>query len=133
MLYADTIRYMDIDSYVYRQREYSVTHSITYKSVNDLKNNICECVQLGQHIAKDDPFEQIYYTFVAYQYGVFLFTNHLAQDERVSALVQEMKAYKWLLKYNSNKKIKALYYVDKIFGYNNLIRCMKLYTKIRKG
>lgn len=133
MLYASTIRYLNMDSYVYRQRDYSVTHSITYNSVNDLKNNICECVRLGQQIEKGDPFEQIYYTFVAYQYGVFLCTNHMAQDERVKEMVREMESYKWLLRYNSNKKIKMLYYVDKIMGYKNLIRCTKLYTKIRKG
>ena len=133
MLYTDNILYSDMNCYVYRQRDYSISHSISLKSIEDLKNNIIECVRLGRNLSKQDDLYAIYYTFVAYQYGVFLCSNTLVSDEKIDELVKEMKQYTWLLKYRSNKKIKALYVVNKIFGYNNLIRCMRIYAKIRKG
>lgn len=133
MLYAQNIVYSNIDSYVYRQREASISHSLGYKNIYDLKNNIIECVKLGQNIEKKDPFYNIYYTFVAYQYGVFLLSNNLVRDADVTGLVEEMRQYRWLLKFHANKKIKILYYIDKFLGYQNIAPCMRLYSRIRKG
>lgn len=133
MLYTNNILYSNINCYVYRQRDYSISHSINLKSIEDLKNNVVECVRLGENCCKQDEFHTIYYTFVAYQYGVFLCTNTMVKDKRVKEIVKEMEAYTWLLNYYSNKKIKALYMVNNLLGYRNLIRCMKIYAKIRKG
>lgn len=133
MLYTDDIIYSNIDCYVYRQRDYSISHSISLKNIVDLRNNITECVSLGKSLRKSDEFFAVYHTFVAYQYGVFLCTNTLVKDRQVREIVKEMESYKWLLEYRSNKKIKALYLVNKTLGYRNLIRCMKIYAKIRKG
>lgn len=133
MLSAAKIGYINLSCYVYRQRNGSISNSLQYRNINDLKNNILECVRLGKDLKQNDPFREVYYTFVAYQYGTFLYSNNLVKDERVKDLVKEMKSYRWLLKFNSNKKIKLLYLLDRTVGYYNMIRCMKLYGKIRKG
>lgn len=133
MLAAERIGYSNLSCYVYRQRNGSISNSLQYRNLNDLKNNILECVRLGQALKEEDPFREIYYTFVAYQYGTFMYSNNLVKDERVKDLVEELKEYRWLLRYNSNKKVKMLYLLDRTIGYYNMIRCMKLYGKIRKG
>ena len=46
--------------------------------------------------------------------------------------MKEMKDYSWLLTYHVNPKIKLQYYVKKVVGYNNLIRFLKLYAKIKR-
>jgi hypothetical protein len=57
----------------------------------------------------------------------------MVKDKKVNMLVEEMKKYQWLLQFYDNRKIKMLYFLNKFFGYYNLIRCMKIYSKIRKG
>lgn len=133
MIYVKHILYMNIDCYVYRQRDYSISHNLKYKNMYDLKNNIIECVNLGSKFNTTDEFYDIYYTFVAYQYGVLLLSNHFVHDTRMKGIMDEMKAYRWLLSFNSNKKIKILYCVNKILGYRGVLLFTKIYSNIRKG
>ncbi|MDD3184932.1 MAG: glycosyltransferase [Anaerostipes sp.] len=131
MLCADTMSYCNVDGYVYRMRDNSISHTLKYKNIHDLKENILECVRVGETINKKTKFYSIYFTFVAYQYGTILFNHNLVGDKRIAEMMQELKHYQWLLDFHSNPKIKMIYWVNKIFGYNNLLRCMKLYTKMR--
>lgn len=123
--------YMNEEVYVYRQREHSISHSLTYKNIYDLSHNIKECIKIGRGISKDSRFYRLYHDFVAYQYGTLLLSNNLVADLRVKKIMEEMRQYQWLLKYHRNKKIKLLYYVKSVVGYYNLIRFLRLYCKIR--
>ena len=129
-----SIGYNNIEGYVYRQRSESITHTISYKNIYDLSNNIKKCVRFGQDIPKETKFYELYHNFTAYQYGTLLLSNTLADgdEDRIKAIMKDMKTYCWLLDYCANSKIKLLYHVKKIFGYNNLIRFLKVYTKIKK-
>ncbi|OLR59207.1 hypothetical protein BHF70_05950 [Anaerostipes sp. 494a] len=131
LIQCRTIGYCNSEAYVYRQRENSISHSLTYKNIYDLSNNIKECVELGKNIPKDSKFYELYYDFTAYQYGVLLLSNNMVNDVRIKEIMREMKQYQWLLKYHRIKKIKILYYVKSVVGYSNLTRCLKLYCKFK--
>lgn len=133
LLYAEQISYIDLDFYVYRQREGSITHSFTLKGLEDLKNNILECVALGKDLKETDELYPYYFSYVAYQYGVFLLDINMIENEKVAEIVAEMKKYQYLLSFKMNKKIKALYYCNRIIGYDNLIRLLGIYAKYRRG
>lgn len=131
LIRCNTIGYCNEEAYVYRQREHSISHSLTYKNILDLSNNVKECVSLGMSIPKDSKFYELYHDFTAYQYGTLLLSNHLVKDQRVKKIMKDMKRYQWLLKYHRNKKIKLQYYVKSVVGYSNLLRLLKLYCKVR--
>ena len=134
LIKCKSIGYNNVEAYVYRQRSESITHTISYKNIYDLSNNVKKCVRFGKKIPKETKFYELYHDFAAYQYGTLLLSNTLVEGDkaRIKAIMKEMKAYSWLLAYHVNPKIKLQYYVKKIFGYNNLIRFLKLYTKIKK-
>ena len=111
-----------------------VSQTISYKNIYDLSNNVKKCVRFGQEIPKGTKFYELYHDFAAYQYGTLLLSNTLVDGDkdRIKVVMKEMKDYSWLLTYHVNPKIKLQYYVKKIVGYNNLIRFLKLYTKIKR-
>lgn len=134
LIKCSSIGYNNTEAYVYRQRSESITHTISYKNIYDLSNNVKKCVRFGQGIPKGTKFYELYHDFAAYQYGTLLLSNTLVDGDkdRIKAVMKEMKDYSWLLTYHVNPKIKLQYYVKKIVGYNNLIRFLKLYTKIKR-
>lgn len=132
MLKCRTIGYCDDEAYVYRQRESSISHTLTYKNICDLSKNIKECVRLGSEIPKESRLYELYYNFVAYQYGVLLFSNHMVNVPGVKKIMKEMKTYQWLLNFHRDKKIKMQYYVKSFVGYSNLLLFLKLYCKIKR-
>ena len=89
---------------------------------------------MGRKFQKEQSSNELYHDFAAYQYGTLLLSNTLVDGDkdRIKVVMKEMKDYSWLLTYHVNPKIKLQYYVKKIVGYNNLIRFLKLYTKIKR-
>lgn len=132
MIQCKTIGYINEDAYVYRQRSSSISHSLTYKNIFDLSNNIKECVKLGRTIPKSTKFYDLYHNFVAYQYGTLLLSNNFVDDRKVREIMADMKEYQWLLKYHRNGKIKLQYFINFILGYKNLIRLLKAYSTFRR-
>ena len=134
LIECGSIGYNNTEAYVYRKRSESITHTISYKNIYDLSNNVKKCVRFGQEIPKGTKFYELYHDFAAYQYGTLLLSNTLVDGDkdRIKVVMKEMKDYSWLLTYHVNPKIKLQYYVKKIVGYNNLIRFLKLYTKIKR-
>lgn len=134
LIKCGSIGYNNTEAYVYRQRSESITHTISYKNIYDLSNNVKKCVRFGQEIPKGTKFYELYHDFAAYQYGTLLLSNTLVDGDkdRIKVVMKEMKDYSWLLTYHVNPKIKLQYYVKKVVGYNNLIRFLKLYTKIKR-
>lgn len=115
--------------YIYRQRENSITHTIKYDNLEMLANNIIRCVKLGEELEQGD-FRNLYFNYVAYQYITFLNTSFLGEDDvRMYELTAKMRDYKYLLKYHLNKKVKLIYFVDKIFGFKIMYKALKLYLK----
>lgn len=131
LLDCKSVDYCNMDAYIYRQRSGSITHTVKFQNIQQLSENIRYCLSLGKGLKKEEKMYGLYYTFVAYQYGVFLVSNHYAKDKRVKSVRREMKEYRWLLYYRTNKKVKFLYWLNKCFGYAGMNGIMSLYARVR--
>lgn len=131
MLACKTMSYNNSDAYIYRQRTGSITHTVRYENVKQVHDNVIYCMEIGDKLHKEEPIYDLYYTYVAYQYGVFLVMNNYAKDARVKELRRSMKKYRWLLHYKSNKKVQMLYWLNKLIGYQGMNLVMKVYAMIR--
>lgn len=123
-----TVVYPD-SFYYYRQRKESIVHRIKYENLKMLSENIICCIDLGKEIPEGE-FRDLYHNYVAYQYITFLKVALLCEDDyRTKTLIKKMKAYKWLLKYHLNKKVRIVYWFYRLFGFNLMYLFLKVYTK----
>jgi glycosyltransferase involved in cell wall biosynthesis len=115
--------------YCYRQRADSIVHNLKYENLEMLANNIIKCIKIGEEIESKE-FSDLYYNYVSYQYITFLRVSLLCEnDSRTRTLVKEMKSYKWLLNYHLNKKVRIIYWFNKLLGFNLMLKCLKVYSK----
>lgn len=120
------------DFYVYRQREQSITHTVKLKNLIDLSNNIIRSLSYMNQYTYNKQIEHSYLSYMAYQYGIFLVCYHLVEDENKKEILNKMKDYSYLLQYGLSKKVKLLYIVKKLFGFNFMMLLLKLYSLVRK-
>lgn len=114
--------------YCYRQRRSSITHTINDQKCLDLCNNIIKCFKLCDKVDKN--IQKFLYRFIAYQYGTFFKVQAQAKNEQ-DLVVDRLKEYKWILKYNcGNKKLVLLNICCKIFGYQRTCKMSRfIYRK----
>lgn len=115
--------------YAYRQRDDSVTHSVKYENLEMLSNNIIECIKIAENV-QEGRFKDLYLNYVAYQYITFLHSSFLCEkNDKIKYLVDKMKNYRYLLKYNLNRKVKLVYLFNKLFGFKIMYKLLKIYLK----
>lgn len=126
---ADNIAVYCDSFYCYRQRSESIVHNLKYENLKTLSESIIKCVDFGKDI-KSPEFSNLYHNYVSYQYITFLKVALLCEnDARTKHLVKEMKSYSWLLNYHLNKKVKIVYWFNKLLGYNMMHKCLKIYSR----
>lgn len=113
--------------YAYRQRKTSITHTVKYENVKTLSQNIIRCIEMVDK-KENGRLKDLYLNYVAYQYITFLYASLLCdQDDEIRNLVDEMKKYLFLLKYNLNKKVKVVYLFSRLLGYDLMYKLLKVY------
>lgn len=129
LLYSKSYSLYSDYFYSYRQREGSITHLLKYENLEMLANNIINCIVIYEKADKD-YFKDLYFNYVAYQYITFLHYSLICKkDKRIKPLVKEMKKYKYLLKYNLNRKVKLVYIANRFLGFNVMYKLLLLYLK----
>lgn len=125
----NTMGFVDKSYYIYRQHCKSTTHSIAYGNLNDLCDNIKLCIGIFEK-EKNSQLKKIYLSYVAYQYITFFIMIHsiknIAEKER---LINQMKEYIWLLKFDLVPRVKIFKYIQAIVGYKGLLFASKIYCK----
>lgn len=115
--------------YAYRQRDDSITHTVKYENLEMLSNNIIKCINLAEKV-EEGRFKDLYLNYVAYQYITFLHSSFLCEkNDKIKYLVDKMKNYGYLLKYHLNRKVKLVYFFNKLFGFNIMYKLLKIYLK----
>lgn len=131
LLKTDRITVFPRSFYIYRQREGSIVHTIKYENLKMLAENIERCLSYSENVEDEDLLIN-YNNYVAYQYICFLRVALLCEnDPRTKELLKDMKKYRWLLKYNLNKKVKIVYLFNKFLGYKLMFKALKLYSKVK--
>lgn len=117
--------------YVYRMNEESISHNLSEKNIVDLRDQIIRIVNMSKQIEKETYYKW-YMNYCAYQYITFL--NCIVcidQFNHTKKYMDEMKSYRYLLKYHQNKKVKKIFCFDKIFGYRGMLKILKIFLKMR--
>ena len=90
LIQCDSIGYNNTEAYVYRQRSESITHTISYKNIYDLSNNVKKCKIWAGNSKRNKSLYELYHDFVAYQYGTLLLSNTLVDGDkdRIKAVME---------------------------------------------
>lgn len=130
MLKSKSITYINEDFYVYREREGSITASMSENNIKDLKNNIVQSIENCQKILKaEDELYAVYMSFMAYQYATLILCAHNVKDRDMYHEVLDMKKYIRILSYSNNQKVKMFRMIYKLFGFKALYFAAGIYMK----
>lgn len=115
-LIARSFDYIDCVVVCYRQRNGSISKTITYKKARTLLENIEFSLRL---IGKSTNVEraEMLKSYVAYQYGTLLYCiTAIEEKEKKKQIMKEAGKYRTLLKKSRNQKIRLLRAVNAIGG-----------------
>lgn len=129
-IYASSMKASNCSFYRYRQRQGSITHSIGYPALLQLKLNIEKCIEYNELLCFQEAFKGSYLSYVAYQYGTFFISCSRVRDDRVQGLLKEMKKYRYLFQYDTDPKVAMLHKVEKILGFSGVCFLSKIYGRI---
>ena len=128
-LQADSFDYCNTVAFVYRQREGSISHSISPKALECLCSNVEECVRLLQNADSDKA--RILEPFVAYQYATLLH-NYASQNssDRIPSLDTRVRAMLPLLKSSENNKVRFIKLSTSLLGFNLTLVLLRTRQKL---
>lgn len=130
LIFSNNIDVINISPYVYRQRKESKTHNLSINNIINLIESIEFCITLKD---KALTFEYEYMSYVAYQYITLLVCLNYIKEDVPLELIQRIKSYKYLLKYDLIKRVHIFNLINKFLGFSMLNLFIKFYLKIRKG
>lgn len=132
ILIVRSIGVVDQSLHMYRMnRSGAVTSKLTLKNLIDTKGSLERCLEYITDSPKDDELTYLYYSYVAYHYAIWMAESARVKNKKKKPLIQEMKQYTYLLKYQDYPKIKKVYLVYRIFGYTITSKILGLWTKTK--
>ena len=124
-LKAESFDYLNEVIVCYRQREMSISQSISPQKVRTVMDNIDRCLKLLENTK--NKHSELLKSFVGYQYGTVL--SHLAilpKSYERNALVVRAKNNQYLLKWSDSNKVKLLDIATSIGGLKFTLILLKL-------
>ena len=109
---ADSFDFVPENFYCYRQRSGSISHSISLKNCQDIRDHIIFCVQLSE---KAEPcVKTALCRYAAFQLGTYV-KNQAFSSESPKFYNKDLQQYQWLFQYHgNNKKLKVLYLMNRL-------------------
>ena len=130
LIVAKKFDFINESFYCYRQREGSISKSISNKNLKDLKDAIVICYDMSKDLQGD--FKNDYLSYVAYQYATFLVCQAKVKlNQENKTYIDQMRKYSFLLKYSNNKKVRILYILHRVLRYKNLCRLMRIFYGVK--
>lgn len=128
---ANKFDYYPRNLYIYRQREGSITKNIKLGNVNCLQDNITLCLNYAEQI-KDTFFYESFMSYVSYQYITLLANSFkLSRTER-KYILDKMVKHTYLLEYGTNKKVKMIRAIKRVFGFYGMYFLLHRYFISKK-
>lgn len=132
LLYANSFDALNFSYYLYRQkREGSITNKVSTNNFYDLLQFIIESIEmLTTNKKAKDSISRCLMGFVAYEYVVLMHVlNGVAVQDFPNAL-EEIKKYRWVLKYSRSFKIRVISVLCLIIG---IEKTAKITTQYRRA
>ena len=129
-VYSKKMGGCNVNGYCYRQRTQSITHSITEKNVEMIRQNIEECLKYLNRLEKNSRKRKAYLSFVSYQYGTLIYNCNVLKGNDRRIQIEKAKTLRKLLYYSSNRKVKVLSFLDRFFGFRVMNLIVKMFITI---
>lgn len=129
-IYAETFDYLNESVLAYVQRSGSITKNITIKNINDIFLNIKYSLRLIEENKISDEKKDCIMQYLAFQYSTLLIHIGKCNIDINNQTLDEIKKYKYLLKYSMDKRIILTDKFMQIFGLRATIKILYLYHKI---
>lgn len=115
-LVAKSFDYINYVVVCYRQRNGSISKTVTYDKASTLLGNIKFSLKLIKD-SKNTDRGQLLKSYISYQYGTSLYCiNLIKEKEKKKQIMEEAGKYRKLLTWSKNRKIKLLRMADVIGG-----------------
>lgn len=125
-LSADKYDYLSDSLFVYRQHDDSTSNNISIEKKECQWDNILECLRLSDESPELEKRKSLN-RYLSYQYAVFIFSlAKCPNSEKKNKLIRNAKNYSYLLKFSNNKKVRIIYYFNKLFGFFFTIFLLRL-------
>ncbi len=106
----------------------SITSSIGEKNITDILGSIETGTVFAQDHCENDAMLCLYYEYWAYQYAMLLgLANELRHSDSYEMIYGRLKKLKWLLKYDHEKKVRAVHLAVSVIGLRATMNLMRLY------
>ncbi len=114
-----------------RGRAGAVTSAIGEKNVLDVLDAIEAGVEFVERHSETPALKDLYLEYWAYQYAMLLgLANELRRTDNYPAIYNRLKNLKWLLKYDHEKKVRAVHLCSAILGLRATMNIMRIYYRI---
>lgn len=124
LAFSNSLDFINLDMYCYRQRQESITQSISEKNCIDLKDVITNCIRLAKECENEiKPFLNEY---AAYQFSTFIAVQAYSKKYPLEC-IKQLNLEKRILKYyGNNRKVRCMYYGSKFLGLSLWCRLIRL-------
>lgn len=114
-----------------RRSSGSITSSIGEKNITDILGSIEKGVVFAEEHCENEDMLRLYYEYWAYQYAMLLgLAGGLRHTDSFPAIFQRLKELQWLLKYDHEKKVRAVHLCAKKIGLRAAMNVMRIYYKL---
>lgn len=125
LLRSNSIRYLDIDYYYYRQNRIgSISSTTKFKNFMDIFYVIEKWTSEDLNNKK---FQKEINALLSYEYLMMLFSCAFLKGEERDILYKKLVDYKWLLHFGQYKRVKIANYISKFVSLNVLIKLVAFY------
>ena len=130
LLRSKSAAYVDVSGYIYRQRENSITSTMTKRNILDLEENIVRSIHHAEKaLRKTDRMYAVIMSYIAYQFATLLLCAHNVRGNMYPE-IRKMKKYTYVLRYSGNKKVKLFNTVRRLVGFKGLYYASGLYMRL---
>lgn len=113
-----------------RRKEGGITSAIGKKNILDVFRAIDNGIKFIDQNAENDSLKDLYLEYWAYQYAMlFGLAYRLHKDEEYPEIIKKFSQYKWLLKYDHVKKVKAVKALLAALGIRGTIFFLSIYYR----
>ncbi len=115
-----------------RRKEGGITSSIKKKNILDVFQAIDNGIQFIDKNAETDALKEIYREYWAYQYAMlFSLAYRLHKDPGYASIITLFRKYKWLLKYDHVRKVKAVRILSACAGIRGALYTLAVFNRLR--
>ena len=115
--------------YCYRQREGSITHTSSFKSVNDVCDNYKRCLDLTNCMTQEK--KDAYYYFLARAFSILLINVAELENKARREYFPFLRENAWILDYNTRNRERIIRVSVKLLGINNTCKLLHIACRFK--